>query len=744
MAAGGVLTGTYPNPLLRNTGVIAGTYGTATQTARFTVTTTGQLTLAQNVTISIPASQVTGFDEAVQDAVGNAFQDTLNIDFTYNDAGNTITADLTNTPVTSGTYNLPTVTVDIKGRVTGIANGTVFSPGHTVYEDSTIIPQRLGLSFYGANFDVADDSLNNQTDIQLSLTGVTAGSYGSTLQVPQITVDQKGRLIIAGTVPLAGQIPPHVIQEDNTSFTARGNLSFVGQYFDVSDDSANNQTDVTFSNSGIFAGTYGGLNQIPQITIDVKGRAISASNVLLQITASQITNFNEAVQDAVGGIFQDTSTIDFTYNDPANQISADLVDKSIIPNTYNYVTLTVDQKGLVTSASSGALSFTNTDGLPEGITNLYYTDERVQDAVGNALVDSANIDFTYNDPANTITADLTNTGVASGTYGSASNIPVYQVSAKGRLTSVSTVPIQITPSGILNFNEAVQDATGAALVDSPNIDITYNDGTNQINSILTPTGVTSGIYVNPTVTVDTRGRITTISSNSLIGGHIIYEDNSAFTQRGNLSFDGNQFDVSDDSANNQTDVRLNNTGVVAGTYGDALNIGTFNVTDKGRLTSAGTATFTKKIGVDNVALTSLNSSTGHGSTNTAIRWFNGLSFKVFNGGYNVANSGTAGMSWTITSSDGTGIYIVTYIDSSSSGVLSMGISRNSTQLSTPIQSINPSNRLAMLHTAGAGNISCLCWVGALNVGDVLRAHTDGTANAGAGVIYFSVSRMFKF
>ncbi len=744
MAAGGVLTGTYPNPLLRNTGVVPGTYGTATQTARFTVTNTGQLTLAQNVPISIPASQVIGFDEAIQDAVGNALVDSPNIDFTYNDPANIITADLTNTPVTSGTYNLPTITTDLKGRVTGISNGSVFSPGHTIYEDSTIFPQRLGLSFYGANFDVVDDNLNNQTDVQLSLTGVVSGSYGSNIQVPQVTVDQKGRLTISGTVPLAGQLPPHAIQEDNTTFTQRGNLSFAGQYFDLSDDSVNNQTEVTFASSGITAGTYGSATQIPQITYDVKGRTLSAINIPLSISSTQINNFNEAVQDAVGGILQDTPNIDFTYNDPGNTITADLLDKAVVPGTYNYVTLTVDQKGLVTSASSGISSFTNTDGLPEGVTNLYFTNERAQDAVGNSLVDSANIDFTYNDPANQITADLTNTGVASGTYGSAGNIPIYQVTTKGRLTSVSTVPIQITPSGILDFNEAIQDAVGNALVDSPNIDFTYNDGTNQINSVLTPSGVSSGIYINPTVTIDTRGRITTIASNSLIGGHIIYEDNSSFVQRGNLSFDGNQFDLSDDSGNNQTDVRLNNTGVVAGTYGNATTIGTFNVTNKGRLTSAGTATFTKKIGVDNVSLTSQNSPTGHGSTNTAIRWFNGLNFLVFNGNYNVANSAPSGMSWTITSGNGAGIYMVTYIDASSSGVLNMGISRNSTQLSTPIQSINPSNRLAMINTSGAGNISCLCWIGVLNPGDVLRAHTDGTANAGAGVIYFSVSRMFKF
>jgi len=78
---------------------------------------------------------------------------------------------------------------------------------------------------------------------------------------------------------------------------------------------------------------------------------------------------------------------------------------------------------------------TNTDGLSEGSTNLYYTDERVDDRISQLLMTDSAISATYDDSANTLLisaekATTTTAGVAS--FDSAG----FNVSAQGHVTLV--------------------------------------------------------------------------------------------------------------------------------------------------------------------------------------------------------------------------------------------------------------------------------------------------------------------
>lgn len=111
-----------------------------------------------------------------------------------------------------------------------------------------------------------------------------------------------------------------------------------------------------------------------------------------------------------------------------------------------------------------------------------------------------------------LTANLTNVGTA-GTYGDALNVPQFTVDAQGRVTGVTLVPI----------------AAGSGTVSSVGISgsefvITGSPVTTSgvIGLALQPTGVVAGTYGSgtqvPVISVDNKGRITSITTATITGG----------------------------------------------------------------------------------------------------------------------------------------------------------------------------------------------------------------------------------
>ncbi len=170
-SAGGDLAGTYPNPVLKTTGVLEGTYGSGTQVAQLRLDSKGRVINASNVTISGIAPS------------GNAGGDLAG---TYPNP-----ALLTISGLTAGTYGsstaVPQLSVDAKGRITSVNVVTLASvtPGGSAGGDIT-------------------GTYPNPT---LTETGVVAGTYGSVSGVGQLTVDEKGRLISAATLTISGVVP---------------------------------------------------------------------------------------------------------------------------------------------------------------------------------------------------------------------------------------------------------------------------------------------------------------------------------------------------------------------------------------------------------------------------------------------------------------------------------------------------------------------------------------------------------
>jgi hypothetical protein len=134
----------------------------------------------------------------------------------------------------------------------------------------------------------------------------------------------------------------------------------------------------------------------------------------------------------------------------------------------------------------------------------------------------------------------------------------------------------------------------------------------------------------------------------------------------------------------------------------------------------------------------LGTQNGHGSTNTTIRRFSTV---IANTSTDVtyADSSTLGATFTINRS---GLYSISYTDAGSTSC-NMGVSLNSSQLTTNIAGITQADRLFLFSPTGndlfqTGSVTLY-----LNSGDVIRAHTDGVAAASfTARTQFTIQRIY--
>lgn len=132
---------------------------------------------------------------------------------------------------------------------------------------------------------------------------------------------------------------------------------------------------------------------------------------------------------------------------------------------------------------------------------------------------------------------------------------------------------------------------------------------------------------------------------------------------------------------------------------------------------------------------------GHGSTNTKVRRFTTTQTNTGTA-ITYADSATGGASLTINVA---GIYAISYRDSRAADGYAHGVSLNSAQLTTNIDAITDSYRIAMnvanssVFAASAITVSRTL---RLLAGDVIRPHTNGTPDSTSAVTsFFSISKV---
>lgn len=280
------------------------------------------------------------------------------------------------------------------------------------------------------------------------------------------------------------------------------------------DGSANANIPLTLGSTGVSAGTYGGLTQIPTFSVDAKGRITSAANVSIS------TTLNIAGDTGTDPVALATDTVTFKGGDGITT-AVTAANTTVIIDVDNTVVRTSGAQSISGDLSvTGNLTITGTTTTVNTST-VTTTDSLIKLATNNTVGDVLDIGF-YGQ-ANTGTS-VTYHGLvrqAAGNFFLFKGLvtdPTSNTLATGSLTAANTATLRanITGGTVSSLASAIAIADGGTNQTSFTNGIVAFNGT--ALATLANTG-TAGTYgsasYNPVITTDAYGRVSAVTNTAI-------------------------------------------------------------------------------------------------------------------------------------------------------------------------------------------------------------------------------------